>query len=95
MYYTLDNLSGVWYGKCITKERGYKHMARTKNYGFCRNEAISLRLSWKDKEHLEDVRKRYKMSKSEVIRMMINSYYLYFAGCKEGYIEGGVVNADQ
>lgn len=70
-------------------------MARTKNYGFCRNEAISLRLSWKDKEHLEDVRKRYKMSKSEVIRMMINSYYLYFAGCKDGYIVGGETDANQ
>lgn len=92
MYYTLDNLSGVWYDKCITKERGYKRMARTKNYGFCRNEMIAFRLSRKDREHLDYVRKVYSMSKSEVIRMMIESYYFYFTGYKEGYVEGGVVN---
>lgn len=55
-------------------------MARTKNYGFCRNEMMAFRLSWNDKEHLEVLQKNLHLSKSEVVRMLINLAYLNLGG---------------
>ena len=69
-------------------------MANRRNYGESRTERLCVRLSKKDKEMLEKIAWLYKLDSSSMIRLMIRSYAEYFSGDAQGYIKGGMTDAD-
>lgn len=69
-------------------------MANRKNYGDSRTERLCVRLSKKDKQRLVTISWLYKLDTSSMIRLMIRSYAEYFSGDAQGYIKGGMTDAD-
>ena len=69
-------------------------MANRKNYGLPRTERLCVRLTKKEKGDVEKLARIYKKDFSDTVRLLIRSYVEYFSGSADGYIEGGMTDAD-
>lgn len=59
---------------------------KKRNYSGQRTEMISVRLTEEERRNLISLAKSYRMDKSDVIRLLINSYAVMLGGAKDANI---------